>query len=1702
MNIFSLRDQVIQDYHEYVESFLNIRDERIRDFVSAELSKGALWSDPLVQLNPSYEMGKTVADLVTENILDPQCGKIFQRDNKSFQLYHHQEQAIHVAVKKEHYVLTTGTGSGKSLTYLIPIMDHILKNEPAKEQVRALIVYPMNALINSQEQEINRLLANLGEGNSPIRFGRYTGQEKPAERERLQQHPPHILLTNYMMLELMMSRPVERVFLDRALSKLEFIVLDELHTYTGRQGADVSMLARRVRQRCGNDNIQCIGTSATMVTGGTRQEQRAAVAKVSSKIFGVPVKPENVIDERLKRSIPYAEEITPDKLKESFHKDTPDRYNDFIQAPLAAWIEDTFGIKKEKDFFRRRVPITLKEGAQQLSELTGIDLSICKEKIRSVLQKGSELRHPDNTPVFAVKLHQFISKGDSVYATIEPFAERYLTLSGQRFAEEKEGNDRLLVPLAFCRVCGQEYYQVFRNENENIFQPRFSHDFEVEENYGGYLLLEDTENPLWDENRIEELPDHWFQQTNKGRRLKNTFKEFVPQRVYVALDGVYYDKPSGNAEPAWFLPVPFLICLSCCTAYDKRTKEFAKLAQLSSGGRSTATTLLCISNLTQMQQDESLAKESIKILSFTDNRQDASLQSGHFNDFVQVGLIRSAIYKALPESGALDHSNIAPEVVKALNLPQSMYAENPGDIGVLPKRNLEAFTEYIEYRIYHDLRRGWRIVQPNLEQSGLLRIGYSGLEEVCRSDEHWQANQVLAQTTADNRYQVAKAFLTHLRHALALNARCFEGVNHMAIRNKVNNTLKEPWKFDDDEKLIESKWFAWGWNNRKVLSLHPISVIGKYLRSPRAWPWLTGLLDVNAYEQLLRSLVDILNRAGYIALEPDGNDFRIQLQVDSLQWIRGDGTTREYDQVRGIRFGIRIEKPILTIPNKFFVKFYREKSADLVHLDSGEHTGQTKREKREKREQKFREGDLSCLFCSPTMELGIDIADLNTVNMRNVPPTPANYAQRSGRAGRTGQPAFITTYCSTGSGHDQYFYRRQSAMVAGVVVPPRLDLANEDLIKSHIRAVWLGTVGLTLGDSITNILDLSNSELPLLSNIQQQINLSENRLSQCNEDSRAIMKQCRDDLTSSGWYSDEWLEAVVRSSAKEFDEAFNRWRELYAIAHRQLEDALEKLKNAHRDRLNAEERAAAQARQMEAQRQKDLLCNNVMSRDDSDFYPYRYLAAEGFLPGYNFPRLPIRAYIPTSGSQGDFLSRPRFLALTEYGPRNLIYQEGRKYRVVRSLVPVGDIEARFTRVKLCKSCGTFYEGDSLNADLCDQCHTHLDANNSEFLTNLFEMTTVSTQRTERITCDEEERVRQGYEITTHFRFSEKDGIERKISAEVADGEGNVLLKLSFGPAAHLRRINRRWKRSAAAGYTLDLSNGIWSKRINDLEDTALDAGQNTIRPGVQLFVRDTRNILFLQPSQLNPMNDELLANLQHSVMKGLCALFQIDEDEISSERIGEDVHRGILYWEAAEGGVGVLERLVDEPQVMSSIAKTALEICHFDISTRQDIADKSQCVRACCDCLLTYRNQRDHALLNRNLIKDLLFGISQGTTFRSFKNLSYDEHYEWLRQQTDTRSKLEKDFLDHLYREGRRLPDYAQKAVSEYPCRPDFYYQDGYVCVFCDGSVHDEPKQTAEDKRVRTDLLNKGYRMVVIRYDRAIAEQLEEHKDIFGVVRK
>ncbi len=218
------------------------------------MEEANLWPDFLLQVSPSYARQATVDELAARAELHEETAAIFRTpDAKPFHLYQHQIEALAKARAGQSFVVTSGTGSGKSLTYFLPIIEALARQPATGDRVAALVVYPMNALVNSQLQALEKLKDGYERRTGrrfPVSFAKYTGETTESARGELRQHPPQILLTNYVMAELLLVRPEDQRFLDRVGGGLRFLVFDELHTYRGRQGADVAMLIRRLKERC------------------------------------------------------------------------------------------------------------------------------------------------------------------------------------------------------------------------------------------------------------------------------------------------------------------------------------------------------------------------------------------------------------------------------------------------------------------------------------------------------------------------------------------------------------------------------------------------------------------------------------------------------------------------------------------------------------------------------------------------------------------------------------------------------------------------------------------------------------------------------------------------------------------------------------------------------------------------------------------------------------------------------------------------------------------------------------------------------------------------------------------------------------------------------------------------------------------------------------------------------------------------------------------------------------------------------------------------------------------------------------------------------------------------------------------------------------------------------------------------------------
>ena len=1620
VDVFKLDAALVADYERFARSFTLIRSADVLEQVNALYAGRSFWPEPLITINPHFERGASIEALVEDGTLHPETARVFRVDGQPLTLFRHQTQAVAKAIARQSFVVTTGTGSGKSLCFFIPAIDKAIRARARREppRTRAIVIYPMNALANSQLKELEKFVEQSGlpEHLRPT-FARYTGQESASERERVRRAKPDLLLTNFMMLELLMTRQdtLDRGVIDNAQG-LEFIVLDELHTYRGRQGADVAMLVRRLRDRlCREHDPVCIGTSATMASEGSGTERAEVVASVASRLFGTTITEDAIIDESLERASDPS--LTPASLGERMpaviDADLPDRLDDSAlrMHPLAAWIELEMGLVDGQKLARRS-PITIADASSRLAFQTGRDLSRCREQLQDMLTMMSrpscERGGTGDRAFLAFKLHRFISGAGHVYATLREPGARRVTLDGQRF--HPEDREARLYPTFFCRRCGQEHHPVtvIDEGGSQRVLPRPIDEIVIDESDGqehaGYLMPEPGDDPEYAfTGAPEDYPEEWIEDRPDGARLRSDKRKCAAQLLIVDASGTI----GGSGRHAWFVPGKFRFCPACKDQPPSQAREINKLASLSAEGRSSATTLLVSSVLRWMNCTSSPPPEERgKILGFTDNRQDAALQAGHFNDFLFVSLLRAATLAAVRAEGeeGLSEVDFGRRVQQALGFtaanrdrrPEWMLdpsAKGPGQFDA--ERTL---ARILTHRVWVDQRRGWRYTNPNLEELGLLRAEYVGLDELADDDSMFTNTPAeLRNASPKVRAHALRIILDTLRHGLAVTADALEPGTVEAVSALSRQTLREPWTISQHETpktaaamIVDAprKAEVGERGEASLVRAGPRSRLARLLNRACYWG---RRLDAVAYRALIDALLIAAAEYQLVRLTPTNFDIGgWQLAANAVRLKpcsgREDGRTA----------------------NAYFVTLYETLANSLIAgagflfgFEAREHTAQVDKIQREWREWRFRWGEddvarlveaksemrsagepgvpLPALFCSPTMELGIDIAALNAVYLRNVPPTPANYAQRSGRAGRSGQAALVLTYCAAQSPHDQYFFRNRTAMVSGVVRPPTLDLANRDLVEAHLHAIWLAESGQNLEADIPHVLDLGNESLPVRSEIEAALTASDLATS-ATESMQRVLDSIATELTPAAapWASDRraLAQATTDAAAFCFSTTFRRWRELYQGARTQL---LEANRKSEMRGLSADERKQAKIQQAQANEQLALLEKGRAS-DGSDFFTYRYLATEGFLPGYNFPRLPLYAYVPAVGRGGTgkaaYLQRARFLAIAEFGPRSLIYHEGRAFRVHRAKLPPGarpgdDGRLATETLSICNECGASHPGEE-----CERCHAcGAGMAGVDPVRNVLRIENVETKAVERITANDEERQRQGFEIQTVFAWPRRDGA-LDVRAAIARDASGPILRIDYAPGATISRLNKGLRRRASKsilGFGIDPATGYWTASPadgGDDEQTPVGAVKQRVVP----IVQDTKNALLLRFSA-GPLPEVAMATLQHALARGLSLVFQLEEGEVTTEPVPSRERRSaILAFEVAEGGAGVLTRLATEPHALAQVARKAIELMHFreiepaiagaDPSLLHDDTDVP-CVKACYRCLLSYYNQPDHEQIDR-----------------------------------------------------------------------------------------------------------------------------------------
>lgn len=1717
MDALSLHSKILEGYQDYIRSFIDIHDDDIRENVEKALKTRKLWPEPLIQFNPSFEKNGSVDALVADGTLHPQVGEVF----KGFSLYSHQIEAMRLGSQPRSFVVTSGTGSGKSLTFLGSVFNHLFRFGSGNG-VQAILVYPMNALINSQEEELKKLAAGYETTTGspfPLRFAAYTGQTKSEIRKQVLDSPPDILLTNYMMLELLLTRHGERQIRDSIYGSLRFLVFDELHTYRGRQGADVGMLIRRIRGCC-KSPVTMIGTSATMVSTGSYHDQRLAVAAVAGQIFGEPFAPDQIIGETLARSLPGSgttlDSATLSKAIRMPVSATAEA-RVLMDLPTALWLEGRIALSVDDDStgrLKRGAPRQLEEIARLLAADSGEPEDLCATHLAALLLWISEInldlvKSGQRYTVLPFRLHQFFAQTGSVYATLGRPGDRFITLEPGVHHKDQAG-ERFIFPHVFSRASGKTFICVFHDTKSGKLLPRdfTNQETTAEDQIAGYVIPGDLE--IWNpEDDLENLPPAWIQNLD-ARTVKKDYADRMPMRVGYDGEGNVEIGTSSLPVKGWFMrsaPKGLLFDPTAGLFFDGNTNERTKLTTLGNEGRSTSTTITSFLVLREMEARGFHVKDQ-KLLSFTDNRQDAALQAGHFNDFIRVVRVRAAIARALAAAPGqvLTYKQIGEAVFRELKLDFASYARSsdPNPFPAVRAQYDEIFSRYLTYQAIHDLRRGWRVVLPNLEKCALLRIDYEHLEENATHEPGWAGVPFVCDLSPPKRVAFIRNVLDYFRLEYAIHSQTLLETSPLIEADKeFRDKLRNPWTFEGPDGFRPSVLRTCKLHRRENRSgsLGLASAFGKYIKHfiKEEFPGTT--VDRKTYDEFLPTLLNALCRADYLATRKARSETNeevtvYQLKLDHILWRAGDQQAVRRDEVK-----LRSYRGYSEKPNHFFQSLYLTDFSALKNLVGADHTGQLKNEPRIEREEQFRAewklpdgspdeakiraDSISALFCSPTMELGIDISSLSIVHMRNAPPNPANYAQRSGRAGRSGQAALVFTYCSTYSPHDRHYFQNREKLVSGTVEAPRLDLANRELVESHLNAFVLSDVGLPqLHDSVTDILEIEHPQLQLRPAVRARLSLAPATLSRIANEFRGLLGPLLSQLSSQRWFTPDWIEKHMAALPDSLDNALARWRTLYREARASLSKASQSIESGLLI-FGSDEYRQQKRLQDQASIQLKLLKNESSNggTEMTEFYVFRYLASEGLLPGYNFTRLPVRVFV-SDGDGGDYISRPRLIGLREFGPGNIIYHNGAKFRINQVIQP--EIPTQLRPVRVCTSSGYWLSDAESTLNCCPFTGVDLTESKSrEDFVNVMPLTECKADLREYITCEEEERRRLGFEIETYF--SVPDGDMSRVQRAVVRSGGDDLLRLAFIPAARLVQLNRRDRGRNEEGFPLGMNTGFW-KSNNPNEPS-----KEEIR-SVLIQTHTTADALYIEPVKSLGLNRDGVLSLMYALKRAIENTFQIESSELGSQPMGGADIPNLFLYEASEGSLGVLCELAKDKDAFQRVVAEAIRLCRFD--------DPERTERATYDDLLSYYNQPHHLVLDRFSIKEALAKMASCTieVRTSLNNLSYDQQFGQLMKDKDPTSSTEETFLNYLFKEGLRLPDEAQKGVPGIYVCPDFFYAPD-TWVFCDGSPHDEVKVMDDDSSKREAIRNKGDEVIVYHYKDDLAALVARYPDIFKKVR-
>lgn len=1686
MNPLRIARALRDDYLTLLRTTFRPRQEALREGFYREIERdGFLTRETFVSLAQPYQHGGTMDWLLTET--RQRFGVIADRP------FLHQAQAARRIMDGQPAVVATGTGSGKTEAFLLPIVDHCLRT---REQpgLKAILIYPMNALATDQRRRVRTLLAGSG-----VSFGRYTGEtqlrgQRPAdapEEERVTRgefrlRPPSILLTNYQMLEYMLLRGDGRDIFRG--NHVRFIVLDEVHTYHGALGTDVACLIRRLRASLtnsgdGNQTPLFIGTSATLQSEIEGEDPREGVARFFTRLTDQDTPAEAVITESLEPpampqglQLPVPPAITDEEF-DSF--DPADRASVLTLARKLAGVAVDDERSLEQLWEAMRLPYLLMrwlERPQSVTDITkrlaaepgreGVPQDELRREVEAALLVGPCLS--DNHPLrLRPRVHRFLRGLARFWRCTNPDCGR---LMNENVWTCGECSSRTL-PLAICRTCGWDFFMGQQIEGRiHPWLKRFStpqtvycYDRPIEP------VEADTEdNPFdGDEEADEGQPD-----AEQAPEADNTEPEeeeqqatlYICTRCLAVSDSL--DQPActcGNEIPRR----PVLTHRgrgTRCPVCNSRYGRYDVLTPVSLGNSSALTHV----SRTLLRE---LPEESRKLLIFCDSRQDAAHQA-RFIEGVEGHLrLRRAVYRLLNTDG---------EPHDLRWLVENIYHDFV-EGGVLPRTRSRDAQQREMDKIEGGLLSEFVLasnVRSSLERLGLVAVDLAGLADELGSDS-FRAICERYGLSPDRAGLAVRRLVETMRNQFA--------VSHEAFRTRLfrGDRLSARYGLTPGRQIgLPIAFQRPGVRSENAQSYKLVSTWntqGPPARLQKLW---RGILGHAATQDSLEAVMDWLAADGqnWLVWERIGRDANeaegFQINGDALQFqlarqhVRctlcgrvcpgdepGWPCSRSGCEGRLIAWG-----GVLAEGNLNAVLIAAPRTAALK---PAEHSAAVVDEQRQKVEDGFQAcpPEYNVLVCTPTLELGVNIGDLEAVSMRNIPPSPANYAQRAGRAGRESRMGMVAGFARN-TPHDGYFFDHPDEVIAGAIPPPRFNLANLEAIARHVRSLVLEEAQLEFPSNLEPLIsDEGNVNHAALQALAGSIAAARQQAGR-----RAVqvfgpqLAEIRDD-----WK--EWLDGVVQQVPQQVELAITNRAALIENAARRMRE------EAHR------------VRQTQRQRDAEEGYRNLARKLQGDYrYAYlpRVLAEMGILPGYSFPGDPGSLSL---GYDVEPIFTGRLQAQREFAPGQIVYARGHRWLVggIALNRPGSRTRGaeRFTFTE-CPACGL--AGPAGGANNCARCGAELGGPPVEaWDTGAFQAWPADVEPE-----TEEERQWVGFDIRFHPQRdveSRNFGLgpwtfELRLQEEIwwinhghygVSEQGQACQGTGFRlcpECGELRSEPREQRRSRRRQE--DRNRDVRAAR--DPHDTRCEGTPETVVLGHQGRA-DTLRLNIPGLRELGYEGIEWGWSFAWAIIHGAIRLFDLDEDDVEARVLthktdGREEVLEIVWVDSVLGGSGILKEIVERfPAVAAAAA--------------QHLKDHD-CPTACYRCLMTYRNQRVHGLLNWRLVVQQLAAAAAdtvtdlGTTPRASHTTDGSEWEEARKEGCG--SPLELKLLRAMRDGGLDEPRTQFEVLAPAGCRitlADFAYPDDRLLIYVDGlAFHSSVRMRIHDVRQTNQLQSMGYRVL------------------------